>query len=164
MGAERSSLCAGLGPAWHRRAPPRPSIWSRRLANPRPIKWLRFRLKKQEARKEKKQDRKWEEEMENKLFTLTANAPQRVVRRRRGASRGPGARAHRRDVGAPGPRGGWANPQGRRQTKPSSSLWFDLIYEATLKTLGTNKIAEDHFASKSEADYFLVPSECQGSI
>lgn len=42
-----------------------------------------------EAGKEKKQDRKSEEEMENKLFTLTANAPQRVVRRKRGASRRP---------------------------------------------------------------------------
>lgn len=61
-------------------------------------------------------------------------------------------------------RGGWANPQGRRQTNPSSSLWSDLIYVATLKTLGRNKIREDHFASKSEADYFLLRAECQRSI
>lgn len=102
-----------LRPACHRRAPRRPSIWGRRPSNPHPITWRRFRpRKKQEARKEKKQDRKSGEEMENKLFTLTANAPQRVVKRKRGAS------AYRRDVWAPGRgksgRGGWANPQGRR--------------------------------------------------
>lgn len=53
---------------------------------------------KEETGKEKKQDRKSEEEMENKLFALTANAPRRVVRRKRGASLGPRKRADRRDV------------------------------------------------------------------
>lgn len=61
-------------------------------------------------------------------------------------------------------RGGWANPQGSRQTNPSSSLWFDLIYVATLKTLGRNKITEDHCAGKSKAAGFLLQSECQRSI
>lgn len=90
-------------PACHRHAPSWPSIWSRHLSNPHPIKWRCFRLKeKQETRKEKKQDRKSEEEMENKLFTLTANAPQRVVGRKRGANFSAVARAHRRDVWAPG--------------------------------------------------------------
>lgn len=158
-----------LRPTCPRRAPLWPSIWSRRLSNPHPITWRRFRLKKkQEARKEKKQDRKSEQEMENKLFALTANAPQRVVKRKHGASTGPGASAYRRDVWAPGrgesARRGWANPQGRRQTNPSSASWFDLIYVTTLKTLGRNKITEDHFATKSKADYFLLQLEFQRSI
>lgn len=178
MGVERSSFCASSQACvCHRRAPWRPSIWShcrrrrRRLSNPHPITGRRFRLKeKQEARKEKKQDRKSEEEMENKLFTLTANAPQRVVKRKHAARAGPAASASRRDVWAPGrgasARGGWANPQGRRQTIPipSSSSCFDLIYVTTLKTLGRNKITEDHFASKSGADYFLLRLERQRSI
>lgn len=36
--------------------------------------------------------------MENKLFTLTANAPLRVVKRKHAARVGPGTSASRRDV------------------------------------------------------------------
>lgn len=98
------------------------------------------------------------EEMENKLFTLTANAPQRVVERKRGAS----ALVRRPTDGMFERQGveGWANPQGRRYTNLSSSLWLDLIYVATWKTLGRHIITEHHFASKSEADYVLLQSEC----
>lgn len=90
----------------------------------------------------------------------------------RGSSRGSPERAlpryERLQTGsewAPGrglsAKGGWANAQGRQGRIASSSSWFSLIYVTTLKTLGTNKITEDHFGSKSKTHYLLQWFRCQ---
>lgn len=111
------------------------------------IRSVRGRRSRRGSRREKK---------ENKLFTLTSNVPQRVVKRKGWASVVP-VWAPTDGKWAPGrgwsESGGWANAQGRKERITSSSSWFHLIYVTSLKTLGTNKIAEDHFGSKSKTYY-----------
>lgn len=89
----------------------------------------------------------------------------------RGSSRGSAERAlpqcerlqtgSERQGGEESGRGGWANAHGRQGRIASSSPWFDLIYVTTLKTLGTNKITEDHFGSKSKTYNLLPRFRCQ---
>lgn len=137
-----------LRPACHGHAPQRPSILhDEKLSDPASNNATALQTKEEISMREGD----GAGEKENKLFTLTSNVPQRVVKRKRWASVLP-VWAPTDGKSAPGrgesARGGWANAQGRKERITSSSSWFHLIYVTTLKTMGTNKITEDHFGSK----------------
>lgn len=156
MGAERSSFCASSQARMSRTHSPAAINLVPRPLKPASNNATALHTKNKKHAREREQERESEGEKENKLFTLTSNVPQRVVKRKSWASAVPvwvptdGKWAPGRGKSA---RGGWANAQGRKERITSSSSWFDLIYVTTLGTLGTNKIAEDHFGSKSKTYY-----------
>lgn len=134
-GREELFLCWSQACVSQTPAPPRPSIWSRRrrLSNPHPIKRRRVRLK-DETGSAKGEEAGQETRGRNGKQAVRADGKCTSEGRQEEARSEPGPRCEGLQTGCLSARagrvwrGGWANPQGRRQTNPSSSfvVWLDL--------------------------------------
>lgn len=82
MGAERSSFCASSQARMSRTRSPAAINLVPRPLKPASNNATALHTKNKKHAREREQERESEGEKENKLFTLTSNVPQRVVKRK----------------------------------------------------------------------------------